>query len=71
MSKRKRQGNTFSFIGRDERHAELSQLDGTLNLTYEEKFALICELTLFHYQLTNKTNDIPRLLRTTACIRKA
>lgn len=40
-------------------------------MSYEEKFALICQLTLFDYQLKNNCNDIPRFLRTTACIRKA
>ena len=48
----------------------MSRLDGTESLSYQKKFELICELTLFDYQLKNNTNDLPRFLRTTACIKK-
>ena len=61
----------FSYVGRDSEHSAISRLDGTYRMSYEEKFALICELTLFEYQLKNNTDDVPRFLRTTACIRKA
>lgn len=71
MRARKKFNNKpFIFIGRDTELSRISDLDGTLELSYKEKFALICELTLFEYQLKNQTNDIPRFLRTTACIRK-
>ena len=69
MKKKKR--IAFCFIGKDSDNNKLSHLDGTQSRTYEQKFELICDLTLFHYQLKNDTNDIPRFLRTTACIRKA
>jgi hypothetical protein len=63
----------YSYKGHDSdlKNLNISKLDGTLELSAEKKFELICELTLFHYQLKNNTNDIPRFLRTTACIRKA
>ena len=64
---------SFVFKGTDEdlNTVNLSEIDGTLALSPEKKLQLICELVTFNYQLKNKTNDIPRLLRTTACIRKA
>jgi hypothetical protein len=58
------------YIGSDSEHSRLHELDGSLDQTPEQKFALICALSLFDYQLRNNTDDIPRLLRTTACIRK-
>ncbi len=63
----------YSYMYRDADLAKLniSEVDGTLELSAQEKFELICELTLFNYQLKNNTNDIPRFLRSTACIRKA
>jgi hypothetical protein len=64
------QGKQFSFLGKDSDHHLLSSLDGTKQMSYPQKFELICQLSLFDYQLKNNTNDIPRLLRTTACIRK-
>lgn len=72
MSKNKKISQ-FSYKGTDTEldSLNLSKMDGTLDLSFEKKFELICELTLFHYQRTHNTNDLPRLLRTTACIRKA
>ena len=49
----------------------MNELDGSVKLSYAKKFELICQLSLFEYQFRNKTTDVPRLLRTTACIRKA
>ena len=71
MRKRSITKKQFAFVGKDSDHGDLSRLDGTLGMSYEEKFSLICDLTTFDYQLKNNTNDIPRFLRTTACIRKA
>jgi len=68
---KKKKKIAFCFVGKDSDNYKLSRLDGTQDLTPEQKFELICDLTLFHYQLKNNTNDIPRFLRTTACIRKA
>lgn len=67
----KKKNKAFCFKGSDDLHDKLHELDGSYDLTYEEKFEMLCELSLFHYQLKNSTDDIPRLLRTTACIRKA
>jgi len=61
----------FCFVGHDKDHAKISELDGTHELTLAQKFEMICALSLFEYQMRNNTNDIPRFLRTTACIRKA
>ncbi len=69
MKKRRRSG--FSYVGSDKDHHKISAMDGTLDLSYEKKFELVCDLTLFRYQLRHNTNDLPRFLRTTACIRKA
>lgn len=66
-----RRASGFEFMGVDEAHSDLSSLDGTRSLTYAQKFELICQLSLFAYQLKNNTDHVPRLLRTTACIRKA
>ena len=66
-----RRANDFEFVGFDEAHSDLSSLDGTRSLTYAQKFELICQLSLFAYQLKNNTENVPRLLRATACIRKA
>ena len=71
MSTKKKAKKQFVFLGKDNDHSKLSKVDGTLDLSHQEKFALICELTLFDYQLKSNTNDLPRLLRTTASIRKA
>lgn len=61
----------FKGTDKDLDTVNLSESDGTLALSPEKKLQLICELVTLNYQLKNKTNDIPRLLRTTACIRKA
>lgn len=66
-SERKKQ---FSFVGRDCDLDRLSEIDGSWEQTPEERFATICAISLFEYQLRNETADVPRLLRTTACIRK-
>jgi len=58
------------FKGSDSEHSRMAELDGTYELSPEEKFAATCALTLFEYQVKNNTDAIPRLLRTTACIRK-
>ena len=71
MKKVVRPRKQFMFVGRDSQHKDMSEKDGTIDMSYQEKFSLICQLTLFEYQFKNKTNDIPRFLRTTACIRKA
>lgn len=62
---------TLIYLGSDSAHDRLYEIDGTMQQTPEEKFATICQLSLFHYQLIKGTHDIPRLLRTTARIRKA
>lgn len=67
----KKRKKEFVFVGSDDQHNKISHLDGTYKMTFHQKFDLICSLTLFEYQLKNGTNDIPRFLRTTACIRKA
>lgn len=71
MAKKKR--TIFIYKGNDSdlKHVDFSEIDGTLSLSPEKKLELICQLSQFHYQVKNNTNDIPRLLRTTACIRKA
>ena len=61
----------FNFVGSDEVHADISSLDGSKGLTYAQKFELVCQISLFAYQLRNSTEYVPRLLRATACIRKA
>jgi hypothetical protein len=61
----------FHFVGKDSDLERINELDGTTKLSYEQKFELACQLSLFEYQLRNKTNNVPRFLRTTACIRKA
>ena len=66
-----RRANRFEFVGVDDAHSDLSSLDGSQSLTPAQKFELICQLSLFAYQLKNNTENVPRLLRTTACIRKA
>ena len=71
MKEKRGSKKQFAFIGKDSDHASVSRRDGTLGMSYQDKFSLICDLTLFEYQLKNNTNDIPRFLRTTACIRKA
>ena len=58
------------FVGGDDKHSDISSLDGTLRLSYAQKFELICQLSLFAYQLKNNTEDLSRLLRTTAWIKK-
>jgi hypothetical protein len=64
-------GAGFKFVGSDHAHSEISSLDGARGLTYAEKFELACQISLFAYQLKNRSEYVPRLLRTTACIRKA
>ena len=71
MDRKLKRKKGFSFVGRDSQLNELNERDGTLALSPAKKFELICDLTLFHYQRINNTNDIPRFLRTTACIRKS
>ena len=71
ITKSARRASSFKFVGVDETHSDLSDLDGTWSLTYAQKFELICQLSLFAYQLKNNTEHVPRLLRTTACIRRA
>jgi hypothetical protein len=66
-----RWAHAFKFVGSDSAHSDLDSLDGSRKLTYAEKFERICQLSLFAYQLKNNTEHVPRLLRTTACIRKA
>jgi hypothetical protein len=66
-----RQGTGFQFVGSDDAHSDISSVDGTMGLAYAQKFELACQISLFAYQLKNGTEDVPRLLRTTACIRKA
>jgi len=61
----------FKFVGSDDAHYDISSLDGARGLTYAQKFELACQISLFAYQLKNTTEYVPRLLRTTACIRKA
>jgi hypothetical protein len=70
MKKKLRKKN-FHFVGKDSDLRRINELDGTTELSYEKKFELACQLSLFEYQLRNNTTDVPRLLRTTACIRKA
>jgi hypothetical protein len=65
-----RQVGGFRFVGSEDAHSDVSSLDGTRGLTYAQKFDLTCQLSLFAYQLKNNTDHVPRLLRTTACIRK-
>jgi hypothetical protein len=66
-----RRDTVLVFVGGDDAHSDISSLDGTLRLSYAQKFELICQLSLFAYQLKNNTENVPRFLRTTACIRKA
>lgn len=56
--------------GDDSAHSSMSTRDGTLSMSYQQKFEPICELTLFECELNSQTSEVPRLLRTTACIRK-
>lgn len=70
MAHSKKRNSQFVFQGKDHHHDKLHEIDGSLEQSPEEKFATICALTLFEYQLRNNTDDIPRLLRSTACIRK-
>ena len=58
------------FIGSDEMHSRISEIDSPSSMSYAEKLTLITQLSLFEFQLRNATNDLPRFLRTTACIRK-
>ncbi len=71
MDKKKNRKFGFSFVGKDDMLDKINEMDGTLAMSIEQKFELICDLTLFNFQRVNNTNDIPRFLRTTACIRKA
>ena len=58
------------FIGSDADLEKLNSIDRVSSMSYLEKLAAIYQLTLFDYQVRNATDDVPRLLRTTACIRR-
>ncbi len=58
------------YQGEDCENLNLSELDGSRQMTAEQKIATVCALSLMEYQIRNNTNVIPRLLRTTAVIRK-
>lgn len=68
---RKRSLVTEIFLGRDSELSRLSEIDPPSALSYAEKLTLISELVRFEFQLRTGESDVPRLLRTTACIRKA
>ena len=59
------------FSGSDDALDKLDCIDPVYRMSYQQKLTLIYQLTLFEYQFRNNTNDVPRFLRTTACIRKA
>jgi hypothetical protein len=58
------------YLGTDNKLDALTEIDPLSSMSYTDKLTLIYQLSLFEYQMRNQTNDVPRLLRTTACIRK-
>ena len=68
---RRRESATLIFQGTDSELGALSEIDPVFSMSYVEKLTAIYELTLFEHQVRNETDDLPRFLRTTACIRKA
>ena len=67
---KRRKRSKLLYLGNDSRLDELSEVDSLSSMSYTDKLTLIYQLTLFEFQMRNQTNDVPRLLRTTACIRK-
>lgn len=69
-SLKRRRRSVFSFVGSDRDHNIIEDIDGSNSLSYAEKFELICDLSLFEYQVRNNTTEIPRLDKSVCFIRK-
>ena len=68
--KKKNRELPLIYAGPDDQLASLDKDYLANGSSYAEKLSLMSQISLFEYQMRNNTNDLPRLLRTTACIRK-